>query len=123
MWGLWPLPLLGAGGTGRSPGRRGGGPGPASPWGGCAGSLPQSLELLAAKPDWTLNWWWAGGTVSMGFGCLPACADAVHLFSSSEPARHLLRQLSEKGECEGQTVIPSLWAGWQVTQVTTLQGG
>lgn len=93
--------LLGTGGN--SHGSRPDGSGPASLWGRCEGRLLQALGLGwgQARVDFEpeMGWWCCG----RGGRAISRSALTAHALSSSEPTRHLLRQLSEKGECEGST--------------------
>lgn len=96
MWGLWAVLLLGADGSG---------PGPASRWVrvGAASFNPWAAGSQA-QVDFELAIDWSGNRA--GHSCSQASL-AAHLLSSSEPTRHLLRQLSEKGTYEGWTATPT----------------
>lgn len=75
------------------------------PYGVGVGSLLQAVELQwgQAQVDFALvmDWWCCGHGSRVRHNCFQACTVNACLLSSSEPTRHLLRQLSEKGECEG----------------------
>lgn len=86
------------------PGLDGSGPGPASLWSGC-GQPPSGRRAAAGLGPSGLRagdgplvlWAWEQGQARP----LPGPHCDCRVLSSSEPTRHLLRQLSEKGECEG----------------------
>lgn len=64
--------------------------------------------------EWALGWCWAGDALSLGprLGAAISWPVLTTRLCSSEPTRHLLRQLSEKGKCGNiRFVSPGILGG------------